>query len=73
MNSKISNERVTGLYLKPAIKPFSNTLTCHFTFDEAKKNKTAQIKKPMWWPVNSAARFLQIIENDNTAHPQPVC
>ena len=38
-----------------------------------KKNKTAQIKKPMWWPVNSAARFLQIIENDNTAHPQPVC
>ena len=68
MNSKINNERVTGLYLNLLLS-HSVILTCHFTFDEEKNNKTAQIKKPMWWPVNSAARFLQIIENDNTAHP----
>ena len=33
-------------------------------FDK-QKNKTAQIKKVMRWPVNTAARFLQINEIDN--------
>ena len=26
------------------------------------KNETAQTKKMMWWPVNTAAQFSQIIE-----------
>ena len=40
---------------QPTLNQFSDTLTCHFAFDEEKKNETAQVKKMMWWPVNTAA------------------
>ena len=40
-------------------------MTCNFAFDEA-KNETAQVKKMMWWLVNTLARFSQMSEFDNT-------
>ena len=50
---------------------FSYILTCQFAFDEAKQNETAQMKKMMWWPVNTAALFSQVSVIDNILSFRP--
>ena len=70
-NSKMEQSKSPFIFdrsiFQPPLNQFSNILTRHFAFDMTRQeNETAQMKKMMWWPVKSTARFLQVSETDNS-------